>query len=111
MEMRTYMWEILVPYNDNKGTKYPIQHHWDWDSFVKTLTNGLTIHKKAKGQWVSQDGTLFKDQMIPVRILCTEKVIEDIIQFTLEHYDQEAVLAYEVSNNVKLRYKDGRHNT
>lgn len=102
------MWEILVPNYDNNGTKYPIQHHWDWDSFVKRLCGGLTIHKTAKGEWVSPDGKIFKDKMIPVRILCTEQEIETIIDFTIDHYDQEAVLAYEVSSHVKLKYKKDR---
>ena len=38
-------------------------------------------------------------------LLTIEEQIEDIIQFTIKHYDQEAVLAYEVSNHVELRYK------
>ena len=100
------IWEILVPHSDNKGKTYPIQKHWDWDEFVKKISGGLTIHRVAKGQWVNPQGILFKDKMIPVRIMCTEEEIEKIIQFTISHYNQEAVLAYEISTNVKLRYKD-----
>lgn len=105
--LRTYMWEILVPHSDNDNKKYPIEHHWAWDEYVKKISGGLTIHRVAKGQWISPEGSLFKDKMIPVRILCTELEIEDIIQFTIKHYNQKAVLAYEVSNNVKLRYENG----
>ena len=105
--MKIYMWEILVPYVNNKGEKYPIEHHWNWDEYVKQLSNGgLTIHKTAKGHWMSPEGKIFKEKMIPVRILCTEEQIESIIKFTISHYDQEAVLAYEISNNVKLRHKN-----
>ena len=103
--MRIYMWEILVPYDDNNGNKFPIEHHWKWDEFVRKLTGGMTIHQPAKGDWVSPDGTLFRDKMIPVRVMCTEPEIEEIIKFTIDHYSQLAVLAYEVSNNVKMRYK------
>jgi len=31
-----------------------------------------------------------------------EKEIEKIIRLTLEHYNQEAVMAYELSSNVKV---------
>lgn len=108
-ELKKYMWEILVPYNNNKGEKYPIEHHHKWDDYVKKISGGLTIHKVAKGQWINPfNGMLLKDRMIPVRIICAENEIENIIQFTINHYDQQAVLAYEISNNVKIRYKNGR---
>jgi len=104
-QFKQYMWEILVPHSDNDNNKYPIEHHWAWDEYVKKISGGLTIHRVAIGQWISPEGSLFKDKMIPVRILCTEPEIENIIEFTIKHYNQEAVLAYEVSNNVKMRYK------
>ena len=40
--------------------------------------------------------------MIPVRIYCTEYQIDKIIEFTMVHYDQEAILAYRISDKVKL---------
>ena len=104
--MRKYMWEILVPASNNKDLKFSYEHHKEWDEYVKAVAGGLTINKTAKGEWISPDGTLFKDRMIPVRIMCTEAEIEKIISFTIGWYKQEAVLAYEVSNHVKLRYAD-----
>ncbi len=100
------MWEILVPASANDD-KFSYEHHKAWDEFVKSIAGGLTINKTAKGEWISPSGSLFRDRMIPVRILCTEEDIEKIIKFTITHYDQEAVLAYEISNHVKLIYKDG----
>jgi hypothetical protein len=73
---------------------------------VKEIAGGITIHRPAKGEWVSPDGKLYKDRVIPVRIMCTEAEIEKIIAFTISWYKQEAVLAYEISNHVKLRYKN-----
>lgn len=102
--MRKYMWEILVPASNNKDLKFSYEHHKEWDEYVKNIAGGITITKTAKGEWVSPDGTLFKDRVIPVRIMCTEAEIEEIIQFTISHYSQEVVLAYEVSNHVKLVY-------
>lgn len=104
--MRKYMWEILVPASNNKDLKFSFEHHKEWDEYVKNIAGGVTINKTAKGEWISPDGTLFKDRVIPVRIMCTEDEIERIIDFTIVHYDQEAVLAYEVSNHVKLKYRD-----
>ncbi len=101
--MTKYMWEILVPASSPE-LKFTMAHHKEWDEYVKAVAGGITINKTAKGEWISPDGTLFKDTIIPVRIMCTEAEIEKIIEFTIRHYTQEAVLAYEISNHVKLRY-------
>ena len=108
--MKKYMWEILVPASNNADLNFSYEHHKSWDEYVKAVAGGITINKTAKGEWVSPDGTLFKDRIIPVRIMCTEAEIEKIISFTIAHYKQEAVLAYEVSNHVKLRYADDTRN-
>ncbi|MFH1638053.1 MAG: hypothetical protein ABIB71_06515 [Candidatus Woesearchaeota archaeon] len=100
------LWEILVPRFNNKGKEYPVKYHQAWDEKVRKITKGLTILRTAKGQWISPDRKIFLEEMIPVRIYCTEKDIEKIIQFTIKHYGQQAVLAYEVSSNVKLVYKN-----
>ena len=100
------MWEILVPAYDNKGKYFSYEHHKAWDEFVKNLTGGLTIMKTAKGQWMSSSGELYTDKMIPCRIVCTKKQINVIIDFTIEHYNQEAVLAFRISDFVILRHRD-----
>lgn len=98
------LWEILVPNYDNLGQKYELDYHHKWDDKVRNITGGLTILKTAKGQWLNSDGKLFAEEMIPVRIYCSSKDISDIVNITINHYAQEAVLAYEISNNVILRY-------
>jgi len=40
--------------------------------------------------------------MIPVRIACGEKQINEIMKITIKHYRQEAVMAYEISQKVKV---------
>ncbi len=103
------MWEILVPTIMNERpvrTKY----HRVWDSKVRAITGGLTIHPPSKGQWVSPDGELFSERMIPVRIACSRDQIEQIIQMTIAYYNQEAVLAYMVSNEVILRHRGEKCN-
>lgn len=98
------LWEILVPAS-SKEQEFKFEHHKMWDEYVKSLAGGLTVLKTGKGQWISPDGKLFKDRVIPVRIMCKKKQIKKIIKFTIEHYNQEAVLAYKVSNKVILTYK------
>ena len=104
--MNEELWEILVPASNNKDKKFSYEHHKAWDAFVKQITGGVTIMKTAKGQWVSPHGQLYVDRMIPCRIVCNEEQMNKIINFTIDHYDQEAVLAYKISNNVILRYKN-----
>ena len=103
--MSKELWEILVPASNNKDKAFTYEHHKAWDEFVKNLTGGVTIMKTAKGQWVSPEGELYIDRVIPCRIVCNEEQISEIVDFTIEHYDQEAVLAYRISTNVILRHK------
>jgi len=103
--MNKELWEILVPASNNKELKFTYDHHKEWDAFVKEITGGVTIMKTAKGEWVSPTGKLYIDRMIPCRIVCNEEEISKIIDFTITHYKQEAVLAYRISDNVILRHK------
>lgn len=97
------MWEILVPckFEDNQK---PVRtkHHKQWDKFVRNISGGLTIFTPVKGQWVD-NGNLYLDKMIPVRIVCNEKQINKIIDFSLKHYRQLAILAYRISDRVILK--------
>ncbi len=100
------LWEILVPRLTNSKKQIPLKVHKKWDKEVERIAGGLTILKPAKGHWISKQGTLFKEEMIPVRIYCTENRINKIINKTLEHYCQKAVLAYKLSSKVKLVEKN-----
>jgi hypothetical protein len=100
--MKKSLWEILIPANSNTGKKFPLKFHKEWDKKAKALSGGITILKTSLGEWTSPSGKTFKDKMIPVRIYCTEKEIDSIIDFTIKHYKQEAVMAYEISKNVKI---------
>ncbi len=95
----------MVPKCSNEGREYSIPHHQVWDKYVTDLIGGQTRFKKAHGQWLNEVRLLFSEEMIPVGIYCDEKTLDQIIGFTIDHYQQEAVLAYELSNNVKLVYK------
>jgi len=100
------LWEILVPAHSNEGLEFSLEHHRAWDDKVRNISGGLTILRTAKGQWIDPPGGLFYDKMIPVRVYCDEAEIDEIIKFTLSHYDQKAVMAYQVSSYVKLVHRD-----
>ena len=99
------MWEILVP--GSRGDRnISYDHHKAWDEKIKEIAGGLTVLKTAKGEWISPSGKLHKDRMIPVRISCTRKEIEEIIDITLTHYNEEAVMAYKISEEVIIKHKN-----
>lgn len=103
------MWEILVPTEKRvpgPGNKfYTTRFHRVWDTKVRAITGGLTVLTPAKGQWVAPNGELFVERMIPVRIVATRAQIEQIIDMTMEYYDQLAVLCAKVSDEVILRHR------
>lgn len=96
------LWEILVPTMMN-GKPVRTRYHKVWDEKVRAISNGLTILKPAKGEWVSSTGELFAERMIPVRIACSEADIEVIMDMTIKYYNQEEVLTYKISECVKFR--------
>jgi predicted HAD superfamily Cof-like phosphohydrolase len=92
------LWEILVPCVMN-GKPVRTRHHKEWDKVVRSFAGGLTILMPAKGQWI-EPGTseLHEERVIPVRIACTRKQIHRIVEFTIKHYQQKAVMAYLLSS-------------
>ncbi len=107
-EPRKELWEILVPTMSRTDKPFRTRHHKAWDAKVERISGGLTVLTPGKGTWV-HDGATHRERMIPVRIMCTREQIERIIDLTLEHYDQIAVLAYRVSDEIILRYRKGKN--
>lgn len=102
MKSNLKLWEILVPSHMNNGKKIEIEHHKKWDAFVQALTKGLTIQKTSKGIWLNQSEIKYEEKMIPVKIACTKKQIKEISDFTAEHYKQEAIMFYLISEDVQI---------
>ena len=102
------MWEILVPTEKRlePGVFYRTRYHKVWDEKVRAISGGLTIMKPAKGQWVSPCGTTFIERMIPVRIIASREEIEKIVDMTMIYYDQLAILAYKISDEVILKHRE-----
>lgn len=105
-EKEMELWEILVPTVSNEGKPYRLRYHRVWDKKVYEITGGLTILSPAKGRWISPTGTLFAERMIPVRIACDREKITEILKVTMKHYDQEAVMAYKVSEEVIIMNRE-----
>jgi hypothetical protein len=104
------MWEILIPTvrpNTNGEKFFKTRFHRVWDEKVRKITGGLTIMQPTKGQWLSPHGTLFVERMIPVRIVASKQEIEEVMDMTLVHYEQEAVLCYKISSEVIFRTAQG----
>lgn len=91
------LWEIMVPYRWNNGRTIMLPHHKDWDAKVMEIAGGQTIYKVVQGRWQSPTGKVHKEPVIPVRIMCSEAKIREIMEFTIKHYQQEAVMCYQVS--------------
>ena len=103
-KIKKRMWEILVPTNFRWGQTVPAEYHREWDGRVRSITGGLTIMHPAKGEWVcgEEDGTVFREPMIPVRVWATRKQMDRIAEITLDHYDQLAVMFYHISDEVLI---------
>lgn len=106
---KPFLYEILVP-TVRRVDDMPIRtrFHRVWDAKVRAISNGLTILAPAKGQWVSPDGKLFAERMIPVRIVATPDQMTAIAHMTLAYYDQLAIMYYRVSDDVTILHKHPR---
>lgn len=100
----TFVWQIMVPCQSNSGKPFRTRHHREWDKRVRRITGGLTILGPGRGQWVDpKTDILYEERMIPVQIICTQDQIEQIADITMQHYDQLAVMYYQMSNQAFIR--------
>jgi hypothetical protein len=110
-DSRKFLWEILVPTEKRapagptSNLYYSTRYHRVWDAKVRELTGGLTIMQPSRGEWVSEDAKLYRERNIPVRIMCTRDQINAIVDMTLAYYDQLAIMAYRISDEVILKHK------
>src|SRR5271167_1043631 len=108
MSTHRQLWEILVPTIRRVGGKpYTTRFHRVWDKKVREISRGLTILAPSKGQWISPDGELFVERMIPVRFLGTRMEADKVVDITMLYYDQLAILCYQISSVVILKHKPG----
>lgn len=116
--MKTEVWEILVPVFDNLGTRHSPEYHKTFDEFVISRCGGVTINRPAIGKWISftneyeekESHTFEKriyESMIPVKFCVSAttmaeiiSIVTDIAEFTKEHYLQDTIMVYRISNKV-----------
>jgi hypothetical protein len=96
----TDMWCILVPTHWNDEEEIDVRTHKLWDSKVRNITGGLTIHKKARGQWIAPSGKIYEEGMIPVYFAASEEQKTKIQAITCLFYHQEAVMCYKIGTDV-----------
>jgi hypothetical protein len=96
------LYEILVPtmYGDTL-TPIGTKHHKKWDERVQAISGGLTVLSPARGKWIFK-GVEYPERVIPVRIMCTETEMDDIVMITMGHYRQKAVMYYVLSSQVTI---------
>jgi|SRR5208282_4601917 len=104
--MERQFWEVYVPVSWNDGNRIDAEYHRQWDSKIRAISGGLSVTRIIKGQW-EVEGELFDEKMIPCRVLASRQEMDQIVALTLEHYhDQHCVMAYRLSSEVILRYRD-----
>jgi hypothetical protein len=96
------LYEILVPCRV-KRRGVPFSHHKEWDAKVQAIAGGLTVYKAGIGYWISPKGKTVRERMIPVRIACTEAQINAICDLTAQHYKQESVMVYLLSEKCFIK--------
>ena len=95
------LWEILVPCQWSDGKPVRTRYHKEWDRRVRDITGGLTVLKPGTGQWVNE-GEVYIERMIPVRIMATREQMLQICRITTRHYEQLAVMFYKVSEHCEI---------
>jgi hypothetical protein len=95
------VWCILVPTLMGKNF-VRTKHHKRWDEYVREITGGLTILAPSKGQWVNDNNEVVEERILPVNIACTDEQLKQIVEFSLKHYRQDALMYYKVSDEVYI---------
>lgn len=99
--MEKNLFEIYVPTIKNDGKPIRTRQHREWDNRVRRISGGLTVYKPVIGQWIDgSDNKLYKERMIPVRIVASDAEMKKIGLMTKAFYEQIAVLYYKLSNEV-----------
>lgn len=98
-----FLWEIFVPTIRNDGRPIKTRFHRVWDEKVRAISKGLTVCTPVKGQWENpEDGELFVERMIPVKIACTEDEMMEILEMSKKYYEQKAMFCYLLSKTVYI---------
>jgi hypothetical protein len=100
------LWQILVPAFWRDGEEVDVSTHRVWDGRVRAITKGLTINRAAKGHWVSPDGTVVIEKVIPVNFSATDEQKDKIMAMACIFYDQDAVMCYKIGTDVVIMSRE-----
>lgn len=93
------LWEILLPTFNRYGLEITMVHHKAWDRKILEISNGLTLMHEKRGRWLSSNTTI-EEKMVAVHIAATRNQMRSIAKLTKEHYEQDAVMYYKISDEV-----------
>jgi len=102
------LWLIFVPrdkppfFQPGKKRHFSTKYHRMWDQQVMALTGGMTIFLPSKGRWVSPEGVLYHEDMIPVILSCTAEKMVEVCNLTAKHYGQIAVPKWKLGDDAVI---------
>ena len=98
------LWAVYVPTIRNDGRPIRLRFHRLWDAKVRSISGGLSVLEPIKGQW-HYKGEVVHERMIPVLIRCSAAQINEIVRFTADYYEQDAVFYYKVSDECLIYHR------
>jgi len=102
MEGQLILFEILVPCARTDGGPIHTKFHSVWDKKIQTITGGISIFPPTLGAWRKTEGTAYREEMMPVRIVSTRNQMQAIVRMTKDYYEQASILAYVISTEIIL---------
>lgn len=97
------LWNIFVPVSANSGKRFSTRFHQEWDNKIIAHTGGLTFFPVVNGVYCRNEGGLQREDLIQVQVACEKRIIPTLIKLTKEHYRQQSVMAYRVSDRVIIQ--------
>lgn len=96
------LWTVIIPEFDNYGRIFP-KHHVDvWINKVMEISTGVTVYRDIIGKYISTTNGLMSDVNLAVMFMATEDEVNELAQLAKTHFDQESIMYYMSSNNVKF---------
>lgn len=93
------LYEILIPIKSNDGKKFTVKHNQQFLDYVINLVGGHSVWPIIEGAW-KDNGKVYKENMRPIRITTNSETIKQIAIKAREHYRQNCIMYYLVSNDV-----------
>ena len=101
------LWEILIPVASNSGEEFSQLHH---DAFLKQVADaagGYTLTGVVTGAWRNPVGHMQIERMLPVRVALPANLtigadVGRLCDLAREHYSQDAIMAYRLSEAVRF---------